>query len=117
MPLPPLQRDLFCRRTPGPAPRTFRQIPAPGVAWRRALQRRPGTFAVVMAVSLSVGVVFLVCRRPTYQAEASVEAAQVTPQRNLPMLPSAAGTTAQELGARAVVAAATKGMGAQAQPL
>ncbi|TAN21532.1 MAG: hypothetical protein EPN33_13040 [Acidobacteria bacterium] len=118
MPLTPMQRDLFGRPSAKPALHTCREAIAPGTAWRRALRRRWGTLAAIMALVLAAGVAFQICARPQYQAEASVEP-QVSPQAKPEMasllpLPS---TTAQELAARSVVAGAAQALRPQAAGL
>lgn len=118
MSLPPMQRDLFGRPSLKPALHTCRVTVAPGVAWRRALQRRWGTLVAIVVLAVAAGVALQVCIRPQYQAEASVEPtllAKAKPEMAslLPMN----STTAQELGARTVVVSTAQAMGAQAPGL
>jgi len=113
----PLQRDLFGRRAPTPhrAPPT---TTAPGPAWGRILRRRG--WALALAVGLSLGAAWTACAgmQPVYQATASVEAQRPVPPVRFagdvppPPAPDAAElqTRAEELGSRAVIAAALKRM-------
>lgn len=118
MPLPPLQRDLFGRSSVKPVLHTCRTVVAPGEAWRRALRRRWATLAIVLVLIVAAGVALQICTRPQFEAEASVEP-QLLPKARpeitslLPM----SSTTAQELGARTVVASAAQAMGTQASRL
>ncbi|HUX65886.1 MAG TPA: hypothetical protein VMV31_00200 [Terriglobales bacterium] len=123
MPPRPVQRDLFGRRAAAPALRGAAAAPPAPVAWGRLLRRRGWALALVAGLSLAAAWAACRWRQPVYEASASVEAQPLAaPLRFVGDLPPAPApgadeveTRADELGSRAVIAAALRRLPPQEQ--